>query len=182
MGFYIEATSIAECLISNRLKRLLTKHYNLDLERTNFNELIDIFKKYQHTKVPYQFYAFTPTDIKTLFGYNIDKWRRSRNTIIHQFMEEGRNHKSMEEYLKFAHQISVEGKQLMHYILRWTQAQSRIIQSIEKDYEVEFKSLPHKLKFEISQSIKPLLGKKQLNNSIIDQIEKIIQKTPSSKR
>ena len=181
MGFYIEATSIAECLISNRLKRLLTKHYNLDLERTNFSELIDTFKKYQNSKTTHQFYAFTPTDMTTIFGCNIDKWRRSRNTIIHQFMDEGRNHKSMEDYLKFAHRISVEGEQLMRYILRWTQAQSRIIQSIEKDYGIEFKSLPHKLKYEISQCIKPLLGKKQLNNSIIGQIEKILQKTPSSK-
>ena len=110
-GFYLEAVTLSESIISDRLLSFV-KHHNKSVNvRTTFKQLIDYSKKYSKSKVK---------NSLDLFG-DIDIWRIERNICIHSVSksEPGTVTIAVEEFIELAKHSAINGKKLARLVCEW---------------------------------------------------------------
>jgi len=105
-GFFLEAITLQECLISNCLFNLLDAK-GVEAKKSTFQVLI---KK-----------AINNSKDDTVFLKKIDTWRKSRNKSIHGFIESTLSSfsASEEEFYKFSRTTALEGRNLCEEICNW---------------------------------------------------------------
>lgn len=110
-GFYLEAITLAENLISNCLFNYL-KSKNKNLKNASFQKLIKECKELNND-------AFEMMN-------DINTWRTKRNTAIHGFIESEIDSlsESEENFISFAKDTSIEGRNFCQNICDWYLKQS----------------------------------------------------------
>lgn len=114
-GFFLEAITLEECLISNCLFNFLLAKNEISKEAS----LADLLKKMQRMNVN------AHQDLRRMV-LEIDQWRTARNSSIHGFITTRTSelHKSTAEFLSFSEKTAVSGLELTKQLLHWYSEES----------------------------------------------------------
>jgi hypothetical protein len=112
-GFYLEAVTLAESIISDRLLSFVKYHNGKVTVRTSFHTLINSAKKFNATQV------LTKSG-EDLFDA-LDRWRIERNACVHSFTksEPGTAPESIYDFNRTAEKASKSGKTLARHVCSW---------------------------------------------------------------
>lgn len=118
-GFYLEAITIEESIISDRL----ISYLQLNGKTDDFSRigLYQIIKKVE--KVPGQY----SIKLSENFLVTLDDWRDKRNTCIHQLVKSDKGEPTIEvdKFIDAAKETADEGRILARQISSWTTNQKR---------------------------------------------------------
>ncbi len=116
-GFYLEAISLQECLISNCLYNYITA--KREGKTTDSSTLYNMIKTIKRKKSPLN------AEDNLLFD-EVDDWRRFRNKAIHGFIQSQTNklEASLEDFLVFAEKTAKQGQDLCQKVCSWYDDQS----------------------------------------------------------
>lgn len=112
-GYYLEAVTLAESIISDRLLSFVKVHKKSVNVKTPFHQLIQLGAK--HNKTP----------IKTKKGIDLfvalDIWRDERNTCIHSASksEPGSPTIDVDDFLNITEKCAKDGKVLARLVCEW---------------------------------------------------------------
>jgi hypothetical protein len=125
-GFYLEAITLEENLISNCLFNYL-KSKGTHFKNPSFQKLLNGCKE------------LTLDDFEMI--HDVDTWRVKRNTAIHGFVESEIHSlsESEKDFLSFAKETSIEGRGLSQLICDWYVKQS--VNFIPTEFETKKKAL-----------------------------------------
>jgi hypothetical protein len=112
-GYYLEAVTLAESIISDRLLSFVKQHHKNETVKTPFHKLIRSAKKLNHID-------FSKKDGTDLFDA-LDKWRDKRNICIHAVAksEPGEPTSPVDVFEQIAEECAKEGKLLARLICEW---------------------------------------------------------------
>jgi len=112
-GYYLEAVTLSESIISDRLLSFVKHHQKDENVKTPFHKLIKSAKKLNKT-------AVVTKDGTDLFDA-LDEWRDKRNKCIHAVAksEPGEPTRPVDVFLEMAEQCAIEGKVLARLICDW---------------------------------------------------------------
>jgi hypothetical protein len=126
-GFFLEAVTIEESIISDRLLSFLEKRCGLELKdatKGNFNQIIQ--KWYA---VALERHEGNPAEIEALQVLNdrLQTWRSGRNEVVHGMVKSkarlGEDH--IDNFLLAAKEHANSGEQLARDVDAWVKAQSK---------------------------------------------------------
>ncbi len=99
-SFFLEATSLIESLICDRLESRIGELTNKTVE---FGTLGDLLKKLNNTE--------TDVELKTIMNNILYQWAGKRNIVIHQAAKiELDKKKEWKDYLRLAESTAIEGR------------------------------------------------------------------------
>jgi len=116
-GFYLEAVTLEESIISDRLISYLVRvkavKPDAKLERQGFANLIKVWKYQVPEPIRDSFF----TDLQT----EIDKWREDRNKVVHGMVKSipGTDHQDILNFKKEAELIALKGERLAKSLCNW---------------------------------------------------------------
>jgi hypothetical protein len=128
-GFYLEAVTLAESIISDRLISYLSDTRFIDLtsnprRHLSFNDLIRGWKK-----------SVSPTEDSNLskLQKKVDDWRLSRNKIVHGIVRShpGLEIDNIESFLENAKKSAAVGEELARAVDKWCKQAKKEAQSNE---------------------------------------------------
>lgn len=156
-GFYMEASALLENLFTDRLISLLDRYLDQCIVdhngyALNFKKLLDKAK---------EVYGYHHPVLKS-----VDKWRKTRNRIIHGFMEDG---KLVEDFFQDAKKQSIKGRKLMDEFMTFF----RVQKAIQKKYQKHQLSTYSRSKI---ARICSSLSSQKLDNKIKSEISDVILK------
>jgi hypothetical protein len=107
-GYNLEAISVAESLISDRLESYLSFLKGEDFSFKNLGSLIDAFRSKE---------SKADEVLRSLVIERLDPWRKRRNIAAHEMVkiEDGKN-TSWEDRVKINHEVAREGLDLVRKI------------------------------------------------------------------
>lgn len=119
-GFFLEAITIEESIISDRLISYLTRTPEAPSPKDkkgkilSFNQLIERWQKHL---LPNTISSTDYTDLTI----EIDEWRKSRNDAIHAIVksEPGQSIDDIEVFLENAKKVAVRGEYLAREVCKW---------------------------------------------------------------
>lgn len=117
-GFYLEAVTIVESIITDRLTSYLISIGEIQPTAVKiyptFKKLIDIWK---------QHYTVDTQDCRDL-QIAVDKWREQRNKVVHGMVKShpGTATNSIVDFLLEAKLTAAEGERLARAVSKWVQA------------------------------------------------------------
>ncbi|MGB7416419.1 MAG: hypothetical protein WA902_19600 [Thermosynechococcaceae cyanobacterium] len=123
-GFFLEAVTIEESIISDRLISYLsrpTTSIPLSEGRHGLYTLTKKWKSELPSGLPFGEY----TDLIS----EVDTWRCLRNEIVHAIVksEPGQSHQPIEQFLQKAQESAEVGTKLARAVCKWTQEQNKEI-------------------------------------------------------
>ncbi len=127
-GFYLEAVTLEESIISDRLISYLCKTKVLvadeKTERKNFSQLIAKWKKQVPNPISDKYYD----DLQT----SLDNWRESRNKIVHGMVKSipGKDHQDILDFKEEAKIAAIQGERLARSLCNWSK---RINKQLSKE-------------------------------------------------
>lgn len=112
-GYHLEAVTLAESIISDRLLSFVKYHHKNETVKTPFHKLIKSAKKLNSTIV-------LTKDGTDLFEA-IDDWRDKRNKCIHAVAksEPGEQTRPVNVFIEMAKHCAAEGKVLARLVCEW---------------------------------------------------------------
>ncbi len=112
-GYYLEAVTLAESIISDRLLSFVKVHKKSVNVKTPLHQLIQLGAKYDRTCIQ------TKQGIE-LFAA-LDKWRGERNTCVHSASksEPGQPTVEVNVFIKSAEKCAKDGKVLARLVCQW---------------------------------------------------------------
>lgn len=120
MEFYLEAITLAESIISDRLLSFVSYHEGAGSEKSPFNILIKSAKKFKRI------------ECKTKKGIDLfvalDMWRIQRNICIHSAAKSkpGQSTLSVQDYCELARVCAIQGKSLARTVCDWHRSEKKI--------------------------------------------------------
>ena len=122
-GFYLEAVTIEESIISDKLITLVTTNSSIDIKKLNnitFFELIELARSIILESIV--------IDSWYDLLLSIDSWRIERNTIIHNIVKEGRrgNSDSIIDFILNAQKSAIKGKLLAKSLSKYLRENKKI--------------------------------------------------------
>lgn len=118
-GFYLEAVTIVESILSDRLYSHLTRSGNLPAERHTFGDLIQAWWNAHHDKVVHGKFAYLQK--------SLDGWRKRRNRVVHAIVKAPQKgqHLDIEDFLLEAKLTAEEGVLLARALTAWCEKQKK---------------------------------------------------------
>jgi hypothetical protein len=111
-GFYLEAITIEESIISDRLSSYFRNVLEIEKQPNTFKGMHDLWKKYH-------------PEIIAAGGYidlmqALDKWREERNKAIHDIVHSDKHvDRSIENFLSNTKTVAEDGEKLARIISQW---------------------------------------------------------------
>jgi hypothetical protein len=111
-GFYLEAITIEESIISDRLSSYFRNVLKTEKQPNSLKGMQDLWKKYHPEPI-------------TFGGYNdlifeLDKWRKERNQAIHAIVQSHTHpERSIESFLLHSKNVAERGEKLTSAISQW---------------------------------------------------------------
>jgi hypothetical protein len=128
-GFFLEAVTLQESILSDRLTSFLVKSCGLDpgsKSIRSFNDLIGVWAREATIRL-----SDDPERVKEVadFKQHLDAWRVRRNEIVHGLVkskaQKGSDH--IDNFLDGAHAAAEEGEELARSVDRWVNATRKIL-------------------------------------------------------
>lgn len=126
-GFFIEAITIQESIISDRIISFLTRPgasnaYARKKETGNFVSFHQIIKCWRS-----EFTTPLQAGVYIDLIDAVDKWRRNRNEAVHAIVKIGQNDESqtIDIFLQQANRVAEEGELLAREVCKWQQKSKR---------------------------------------------------------
>jgi hypothetical protein len=116
-GFYLEAVTLEESIIADRLISYLVcvgpVPADRGLERKSFGHLVDLWMKTVPEPIPTKHFP----DLRTA----VDEWRRRRNKVVHGMVKSvpGSAHEEVLDFLEEAKLVALQGDALAIAIADW---------------------------------------------------------------
>lgn len=111
-GFYLEAITIEESIISDRLSSYFRNVLKIEKKPTTLKGIHDLWKKH-HPEV------IASSDYTDLMQ-TLDKWREDRNKAIHDIVHTDTHiDRSIENFLSDTRTVAEEGEKLTRIISQW---------------------------------------------------------------
>lgn len=116
-GFFLEAVTLEESIISDRLISYLVRvravKLDATLERQSFASLIKTWKSHVPEAISDSFFA----DLQT----SIDEWRERRNKVVHSMVKSvpGADHQDILDFKKEAEFVALQGERLAKSLCNW---------------------------------------------------------------
>jgi hypothetical protein len=126
-GFYLEAITIEESIISDRLTSFVVKDRGVTMGHKSIrtlNNLTDTWVQICNTNLSNL--SVVKDDLQEL-QIRLNEWRKNRNTAVHGLVKSGtsRDTDHVENFLKLAHMTALEGETLARDISRWVDSARR---------------------------------------------------------
>jgi hypothetical protein len=111
-GFYLEAITIEESIISDRLSSYFRNVLKTEKQPNSLKGMQDLWKKH-HPE------AITSGGYKDLI-FELDKWREERNQSIHAIVQSHTHpERSIDSFLLHSKNVAARGEKLTSAISRW---------------------------------------------------------------
>jgi len=127
-GFYLEAVTLQESIITDRLVSFLVCvgeiHVESRIEKCSFGQLIQLWTKRVRQPIPVPHFS----DLRSA----VDEWRKHRNRVVHGMVKSmpGAHHGDVLDFLKEAEFVAFQGEALAHAVSDWVkQAKKQFIKS-----------------------------------------------------
>jgi hypothetical protein len=119
-GFFLEAITIEESIISDRLISYLTRTPEAPDPRDRRGKMLSfsqLIERWQKQLLPNTISSITYTDLTI----EIDEWRKSRNDAIHAIVksEPGQSMDDIEKFLENAKKVAARGEYLAREVCKW---------------------------------------------------------------
>jgi hypothetical protein len=116
-GFYLEAVTLEESIIADRLISFLVCVGEIQaesrVEKCSFGQLIQLWTKRVPQPIPVQYFP----DLRSA----VDDWRNHRNRVVHGMVKSipGAQHRDVLDFLKDAEFVAFQGEALAHAVSDW---------------------------------------------------------------
>lgn len=111
-GFYLEAITIEESIISDRLNSYFRNVLEIEKKPKTFYEIGKIWREY-HPEI------ITSVDYNDLISA-LDEWRKERNKAIHNIVHSDTHvDRSIENFLSNTKTVAEDGEKLTRMISQW---------------------------------------------------------------
>jgi hypothetical protein len=136
-GFYLEAITIEESIISDRLTSFAVKDGGVKIGHKSIrtlNNLADTWVQICNLKL--SDLSVVKDSFKEL-QLRLNKWRKNRNTAVHGLVKAGNSKDSgnVENFLKLACLTALEGERLARDISRWVDSARREMMLRNNEWE-----------------------------------------------
>ena len=126
-GFYLEAVTLEESIIADRLISYLVCVGEIQaesrVEKCSFGQLIQLWRKRVSQPIPAKYFP----DLRSA----VDDWRDHRNRVVHGMVKSmpGARHPDVVDFLKEAEFVAFQGEALAHALSDWVKkAKKRVHQ------------------------------------------------------
>lgn len=131
-GFYLEAVTIQESILSDRMLSYLSKGVCVELPdatKRNFSRVQAAWFKEASARC-----AGADHDELAALHQRIDLWRRLRNTVVHGIVKSkvGPRDDHVTDFLKKAHDAAADGEALARAVDRWCARQQKGVKAIRR--------------------------------------------------
>ena len=116
-GFYLEAVTLEESIIADRLVSFLVCVGEIQaesrVEKCSFGQLIQLWTKRVPQPIPIQYFP----DLRSA----VDEWRKHRNRVVHGMVKSmpGAQHSDVLDFLKEAEFVAFQEEALAHAVSDW---------------------------------------------------------------
>jgi hypothetical protein len=116
-GFYLEAVTLQESIIADRLVSFLVCIGEIQseslVEKCSLGQLIQLWTKRVPQPIPVQYFA----DLRSA----VDEWRKHRNRVVHGMVKSmpGAQHGDVLDFIKEAEFVAFQGEALAHSVSDW---------------------------------------------------------------
>jgi len=126
-GYYIEAISIQESIVSDRLLQHLHRYHELPLrkKRNQHHTLYSLISEIQKN--------YLDSDAKELFA-GLNSWRNNRNEAIHSLVrsDPGTPTTPVSEFFKKAKDVAEQGANMAKDVQNWCRREATRIKKLKK--------------------------------------------------
>ena len=116
-GFYLEAVTLEESIIADRLVSFLVCVGEIQaesrVEKCSFGQLIQLWAKRVPQPIPVEYFP----DLRSA----VDEWRKHRNRVVHGMVKSmpGAQHGDVLDFLREAEFVAFQGVALAHAVSDW---------------------------------------------------------------
>src|ERR1019366_8797915 len=116
-GFYLEAVTLEESIIADRLVSFLVCVGEIQaesrVEKCSFGQLIQLWTKRAPQPIPVQYFP----DLRS----TVEEWRKHRNRVVNGMVKSmpGAQHSDVLDFLKEAEFVAFQGEALAHAVSDW---------------------------------------------------------------
>jgi hypothetical protein len=134
-GYFLEAVTVQESIISDRLSSFLVKECGMDPESKKLRVLQQVvgeWSKQARSRLSEGSVCGSQVDV---LQHRIDLWRDARNRVVHGLVKSkaSRGEDHIDDFLKRAAVAAQDGEELARRISRWVEAARRELAQSGRD-------------------------------------------------
>lgn len=120
-GYFLEAVTIEESIVSDRLHSHLCKTCALELPKGTVNNLSRLIERWVQEFEARLADAPALLDATRVLHRRLDAWRNQRNDVVHGLVKSkaGKTEDHIENFLAAAEQAAIEGKAIARAVSLW---------------------------------------------------------------